>query len=147
MSDKKPIKLEDEPLWREACDLAEYLYGKLHEFPEEEKWQTQSKLRSAANDLMYYVAQGLGNPNPNSSEYDWGYARRSAGSAKTMYRFAGRQKFIDLDPGVMVRIDKVIDQIDAQFAKSSKKSEDYNRKDIEHWRKKYEISKEIENEN
>lgn len=137
-------KLEDNPMWKEACDLAEYVYGKLHELPEEEKWHTTSKLRSSANELMFYCSQALSNANPAGLEYDWGNTKRSAGSLKTMYRFAGRQGFIELEPEIMVRLNKLIELIDVEIEKSYKTTKEYNDKDLERWREKYKLWKATE---
>lgn len=143
-------KLEDDALWREASDLAEFMYGKLDEFPEEEKWNTVSKLRSNANELLNLVGLAAGNANPFGEEYDWQTARKYASGLKTMYRFAGRQKFIELDPAIMVRLDKLIDQVDSQI-KTAKKQGEIERKkgdaerekDVDAWREKHKLWKEI----
>ncbi len=137
-------KIEDMPVWQEACALGEYMYGILHEFSEDEKWETERKIRSAANDVMYYVAQAVANGLPSSSEYDWANARKSLSALKTLYRFAGRQKMVRIDPEIMVRVDKLMADLDAETVKAYEATEEYNRKDIEMWRKKYEFWKDGE---
>jgi hypothetical protein len=137
----KPLKLETEPLWKEACSLAEYMYGKLAEFPEEEKWQSENKLRTEANNLLYFISQGLGNASPSNREYEWGLARRSISALKTIYRFATRQKFIELEPEIMVRLDGLLKLIDVEVAKAYADTEAYNKQDMADWRKKYELAK------
>ena len=77
----KPVKLEDDPLWREANELAEYMYGKLPEFPDDERWSSVSKIRSSANDLMFYVGQAVTNAVPVGAEYEWGNASKHLGGA------------------------------------------------------------------
>jgi hypothetical protein len=143
----KPGKLEDDALWREACDLAEFMYGKLDDFPQDEKWNSAVKLRNAANDLMFVIGQASGSANPIGAEYEWGNARKYASGLKTIYRFTGRQKFIDFDPSIMVRLDKLIEQIDKQFDKGEKRSEAYWQKDINDWHKKYKLWKKMNHEN
>jgi hypothetical protein len=138
----KQFRLEENELWREACDLAEYMYGKLHELPEEEKWDTEVKLRHAANDLMFYVSQAVGNASPSGNEYDWSLTRKCAFGLKTIYRFAGRQKFIELEPKIMVRTDKLIREIDAKIAEAYKQTEAKNRTDFERWRMIVEMQRE-----
>ncbi len=138
------MKLEDSGIWKEACSLAEHMYGTLHEFPEEEKWETVRKLRAASNDSMFYVAQAVGSSTPRGSEFDWSNARKQASAMKTMYRFAGRQKFIELEPEIMLRIDKLIAQIDSQIIEADKQGREQDQKDLETWHKKYKLMKEIE---
>lgn len=134
-------RLEDNALWQEVCSLTEYMYSKLHGFPEEEKWETERKLRTAANDLMFYAAQAISNASPSLTEFDWGNVRRSAGALKTMYRFACRQKFIELEPEIMVRLSKLMKRIEAEVTKAYKQTEANNKKDIELWQKRYTMQK------
>lgn len=136
-------KLEENELWKEVCDLAEHIYSKLDEFTEEEKWHTETKLRSSANNLMFDVSQAAANINlpGTGAEFDWRNARRQAYTLKTMYRFAGRQKFIELEPEVMVRLDKIIKQIDKEFEKAHRQTFEYNKKEFELWQKRYDLWK------
>jgi hypothetical protein len=137
---KKPSKLENDPLWREVCDIAEYIYGKLPELPEEERWDSAVKLRHAANDLMFSCSVALGNASPSATEYDWGQVRKHIYGLKTIYRFAGRQKFIVLDPEIMVRLTSLTEQIDEKIVEAYKQTELHDRADLEHWQKKYQLS-------
>lgn len=139
-------KLEDNLLWQEADGLAEYIYGKLEELPAEEEWDTKRKLRSSANDLIFYVAQGLGNASPSATEYDWGTARKCAFSLKTMYRFAGKQKFIEIEPDIMVKLDQLIKEINTEIDGAYKKTEAQEAKEINAWLKKYGLWKEMQDE-
>lgn len=138
---KKPsdlsAKIEDMPLWKEACGLAEYMYSKLHEFPDEEKWATAHKIRSSANDMMFVVAQALGSTSPSGSEYEWGQAGKHVAALKTMYRFAGRQHFIELEPSIMVRLDAASKLIDAEVAAAHQKAKALNQEEMNNWRTKY----------
>lgn len=133
-------------LWREACDIAEYMYGILHEFPEEEKWDSERKLRTSANDVMYYTAQAIANGTPTGGEYDWANARKSLSTLLTMYRFAGRQKMIKLDPEMMVRLEKLFAKLDNETDKATKLTKAYNDNDLEFWRAKYELMKKAHGE-
>ncbi len=96
---------------------------------------------------MFYVAMALGNAGPSNIEYDWGQTRKYIYALITLYRFAGRLKFIDLDPDIMVRLKKLNDQIDAQVNHAYKQTDTFNRKELERWRKKYQMSKGISHEN
>lgn len=139
-------KLEDNALWREGCDLAEYMYGKLHELPEEEKWDSEAKLRHAASDVMFYLAQAIGNASPGNVEYDWGNVRKCVYGLKTIYRFVCRQKFIALEPAVMVRIDHLINEVDVQIQKAYEQTAARNKQDLEQYRAVIEAAKQARKE-
>ncbi len=135
-------KLEDNSLWKETGEIVEYMYAKLHELPAEEKWDTESKLRTSANNLLFTVSQAIGDASPGGSEYEWGSARKYASGLKAMYRFAYRQNFIELEPSMMVRLNKLIEAIDDEVAQAYKQTEAHNKKEIELWHKKYRLWKE-----
>lgn len=137
-------RLEDSIIWQEACSLAELIYSKLGSFPEDEKWATERKLRNAANDLMFYAAEVIGGSSPTVSEYGWSNVRKSISILKTMYRFAGRQKFIELEPEVMVRFDKFIKLIDDETTKAYEQTEVSKEQDLTLWREKYKLWKATE---
>lgn len=141
MTKKTPsaARLEDMPLWKEVCDLAEYIYSTLHQFPVEEKWNTQNKLRASANDLMFVTSQALGNSSPSGGEYEWGQARKHLAGLKTMYRFAGRQHFIELDPEIMVRLQAVDKQLDGQIRSAYAKTQSFNEEEMDRWQAKYKM--------
>ena len=135
----KLIRLENDPLWREACDMAEHVYSLLYEMPADEKWATVSKMRQSANDLMFYVGQAVSNTVPVGAEYEWGNASKALGGLKTLYRFAGRQHFIELDPAIMVRLDKMFERIDAERNKATEKTKASEQHQLELWREQYQI--------
>lgn len=137
-------KLENEPLWVETCAIVEYIYSLLHELPEEEQWTTTQKLRAGSNDLLYYLSQAISNSSPGALEYEWSNVRKQASGLKAMYRFAGKQKFIDLDPEIMVRLDKLLTEIDKKVVAGYKQTQATYESEITQWRKKYEIWKEMQ---
>ncbi|HTB48483.1 MAG TPA: hypothetical protein VK712_00175, partial [Verrucomicrobiae bacterium] len=132
---------------KEANFLADFAYSKLHEFPDEEKWVTTQKLRISANDLMFYSAQAAANTSPSGAEYEWSNARKNANSFRTLYIFATKQNYIELEPEIVVRIDTLVRQIDDQSQQAQKLAEAANDKDLEHWRRKYKLWREMNNEN
>jgi hypothetical protein len=130
-------KLEDDPIWKEACALAEYMYAHLHTLPEEEKWETQHKLRGSANDMMYYTSQAIGLGWLQGATYEWSQVRKFANALKAMCRFAGRQGMLELEPDIMVRLDAFIKQVDQKFSAALKETEATNKEEMEDWRKQY----------
>ncbi|HEY1835539.1 MAG TPA: hypothetical protein VGG13_01835 [Candidatus Saccharimonadales bacterium] len=139
----KPGKLEDNPLWREASDLAEYMYSRLVLFPPDEKWDTVRKIRSSANDLMFDVGQAVSNTIPIGAEYEWGNASKHLGGLKTMYRFACRQGFLELEPKIMVRLDKLVEQIQSEIANAAEKTKLNEEHQLNLWREQYRLWREM----
>ncbi len=130
--------LENEPAWKEANSIATHMYGKLRELPPEEEWDTKRKLQSSAVDLIFYVSQALGN-GAAANEYEWGLARKAAAGLKTVYRFAGRQKFIRLDPDVMLQLGGMTKMIDGELAKAHERLEAADEAELDLWREKYKL--------
>lgn len=137
------IKLEDDPIWKEACDIAEYIYSVIDDLPDEEKYTTKFKLRSAANDLIFFAAQACSGAMPSVKQNDWGYVRRTLGGLKTMYRFASvRQKFINLEPEIMIRITKLSKEVDKRLEEAHRETKEYEEKETGQWRERYQLWKE-----
>lgn len=143
-----PSKLRLNPLWQDVYELVVHIYGKIDEimdnFPDE-KWTTASKLRNSANDSLFYIAQSIGNTSIEAAEYDWSNSRKSIFALQTMYIFAGKQKFLELDPDIVVRIDKILEKIDSSIEASKKEVERKNKKELEPWLEKYRLWKEMQN--
>jgi hypothetical protein len=135
--------LEKSELWKLANDIAGHVYSKLPELPEEEKWHTESDLRGNATDTLYYLAQALGTGTPGGAEYDFGNARKYASSLKGIYRFASRQHFFELEPEVMVKINRLIALIDEELTNAHKLTEAVNEAELEQWRTKYKLWKDM----
>lgn len=143
----KKLRLEDEPMWVEANSLAEAIYAILPEIPEDEKWDITNKLRSSSIDLLFCVAEAFGDARPVTTEFEWGETRKHIASLKTIYRFAGRQKIIDLDPRMMVRFDTFMSDIDDRVAAAYDQTEADQKHDLDMWRTKYQLWREKANEN
>ncbi len=126
----KATKLEDMPLWQMANEVAEHAYARLSEMPEEERWDTTAKLRSAASQLLYNVAMALGNSAPAATEFDWAQANKQLFALKTMYRFAGRQHFLKLDPDIMLKFDEMARIIADETVEAFKQTDEANKKEF-----------------
>jgi hypothetical protein len=136
---------KDNPTLNEAIKLVEFIYDEvLTQFGEfnEEKYNTESKIRRAANDIIFYVSQAVGNRTLDTSEYDWSIARKNLIAIKTMYVFA-EKRFIEFEPSIVVRIDKLVSEIDKEIDKSKSEVKYKIEEELDHWRKKYNIWKEM----
>lgn len=142
----KLAKLEASPIWKEANRIAERIYKITADYPDEEKWQSRHKLRQSASDLIFYVALGLGNGAPGGQEFDWGYARKSITALKTIYRFAGRQGFLEIDPAIMVDLDRLVEAVDTELAEAYERVDQLEQNTLKPWLKKYRIWQEISKE-
>jgi hypothetical protein len=133
---------ENTLLLNETLDVVGYMYGKLAELPEEEKWDTQAKLRTAANETLYYLSLAIGNLEPTTTEYEWGSAHKHAYTLLTMYRFAGKQSFLELDPDILLRLSKIIDAVKRGTENAMQASAKKDAKEMENLRNKYALWKE-----
>ena len=142
---KNESKLTDNNLWKEANAIAAHMYSKLEELEHtpDEKWNSERKIRNAANDIIFYVAQAVGNYLPEAAEYDWNYARKNLFALRTIYTFAHKQHFISIEPEIVVKIDSLLAAIDQQIGTTQKEIEKRSRKELEPWLEKYRLWKEM----
>ncbi len=141
---KKIDTLENNTLWQQANEIAEYMYSIVDKLPAEENWNTKSKLRIASGDLIFDLAQALGGAaNPAAAKYAWVSARKQLFALKTMYRFSYKQHYVDMDPDVMVKIEKLVDETDEQIERCGKQAEKETEAQVKSWLKKYEVWKEM----
>ena len=123
---KKSTRFEDTPLWQMADEITEHVYAKLSDMPEEERWDTTAKLRSSANQLIFAVAIALGDTAPAGREYDWAQINKQLFALKTMYRFAGRQHFFQIDPDIMLKLDEMVRLVAVETAKAVSETHEAN---------------------
>lgn len=136
-------KVEDNLLWKESSELAELAYRSVMDLPEDEKWTHSYKFKNAATDLIFYTTQALANTSRGGAEQDWNQVRKAGYALRTEYRFAGRQKWLELEPEVMVRIDKFIKQVDKEIVRSAKMLDEANQYDLDLWREKYKVWRQL----
>lgn len=146
MSDM-PEKVRNDSLWRDVYVLAETVYGLLDDLIEEhpeEQWATASKLRHAANDSLFYVSQSVGSATIEDALYEWNSARKNLFALQSMYTLAGKQKYIELDPNVIVTIDNILESIDSRMEDSKKAQAKKEKEDLEPWLEKYRLWQKIQ---
>ena len=123
-------QVEDSVMWKETNYVVAQIYDILSDLPDDEKWQTTFRLRSAANELLFVVTQALANSAPTRTEYEWSSARRAVHALKTMYRFAGRQKFIKVDPDIMLALDRIVKGVDKEVLNAYQRTKDFNKQEL-----------------
>ena len=135
-------KIREDMFWKSVYKLVEHIYGKIDDlianFPNEE-WATASKLRNSANDSLFYVSQVVGSAAPEMSKYDLNNARKNLFTLQSMYTFAAKQKFLYLEPELIVEIDKILTEIDKRIKVSDKATEEKNKEELEPWMEKYRL--------
>ncbi len=142
-----PAKVRSDRLWQDVYQLVESMYDIVYslvdEYPDEQ-WTTASRLRSAANDSIFYVSQAVGSAKIDASQYDWNSARKSLFTLQSMYTFAAKQQFFKLEPELVVKIDELISLVDIRLDEGVKEEAIQRKKELEPWLEKYRIWQEIE---
>ena len=135
-------KIRDDALWQSVYKVVERIYGQIDDlitnFPTEE-WATASKLRNSANDSLFYTSQAIGSVAPETRKYDLNNARKNLFTLQSMYTFAARQNFLELESEVVVEIDTILIEIDKRIDNSDKESQKKNEEDLEPWMEKYRL--------
>lgn len=138
--------LENNPIWKEASKIAKYVYEVLGEIPEDERWQTGHKLHMSANYLLHTVSAAIGSLGPSGTEYEWGNAHKHAVSLRAMLDFAYKQKFLPVNADLMVSLDKLIKQLNTEFERATKQSQDAQKEETARWEKHYDLWKKANDE-
>lgn len=140
-------KLRQDPLWKSTYEIAQQIYGIaqqiLETFPDEQ-WATVNKLRTTANDCMFYVSQSVGAAPTELSVYDMNNARKHLFTLQSMYIFAAKQQFTKLEPDIVVAIDAMITDIDRRIERAEKTRLEQTQKDLEPWLEKYKLWQKIQ---
>ena len=109
----------------------------------EEKWRTVSKIKNAANDSYFYVAQVVGAGENNALEFDCINAHKHLNTLKSMYVFASKQDMTELDPELVVKIEKLIKEIDSLKEASETEIKRKTDEELKPWLEKYRIWQKI----
>ncbi len=141
-------KLRDDSLWKEVFEVAQYMYGKLLElenFPDE-KWTVEGKLRTAAFDALYFLANAIssGDDSTSSVIFDWNNARKSLFAVQTAYIFAGKQGFLELEPERVVQIDRLLKEYVSRIDAVRKENIRRDKADKEAWLEKHRLWQEMQ---
>lgn len=139
-------KLRSDPVWQDASAISEYIYSQLDHLIEnypEEKWATASKLRTAANDGLFFISKAVAGTTPDSNLHDWDQARRLYFALQAQYLLASKQHFIQLDPTMVVKLDKLLATITQVIDSTNIDIQVQADKELEPWLKKYDIWRKI----
>lgn len=92
----------------------------LSEFPEEEKWGMQSKLRTRAFEISSDIADALGAIDPRDVKWHFGLARRGLFGLKNVLIQASNAGYVDVETDLLVEIQRLADLIDIEIEKATK---------------------------
>lgn len=138
--------MKENPLLSEASDIAQAMYRIADSIETEqldEKWRTASKLKNAANDSYFYVAQVTGGGKNQALEFDCISARKHLNTLRAMYAFASKEQMVEIDPELVLKIDKLVAQIDAEQEAGQKEMKRKTDVELKPWFEKYRIWQKI----
>jgi hypothetical protein len=141
--------MKKNPLLEEATVIANSTYrvaDAIETDSLDEKWRTASKLKNAANDAYFYVAQVTGAGKNQALEFDCINARKHLNTLKAMYIFAAKQSITELDPELVMKIDRLVLEIDSEQVSSQKEIKRKAEEELEPWLEKYRIWQKISKE-
>lgn len=137
-----PKKIRDDSLWQDVYKLVQKIYSQIDtlvvDFPDEQ-WTTASKLRNSANDGFFNVSQVVGSASSEMDKYDLNAARKNIFSLQAMYMLAAKNKFLVLQPELVVSMDAILAEIDIRIAASDREIELQRQKELEPWMQKYKL--------
>ena len=138
--------MKNNPYLTEASNVAEQMYRIADEIENrepDEKWRTVSKLKNSANDAYFYIAQVAGAGKAQSFEFDCVNARKYMNTLKSMYVFASKQDLVELEPELVVRIERLIAIIDDEQISSQQQIKSKTDEELKPWLEKYRIWQKI----
>jgi len=112
-------KIRDDPRWKQGYELAQHMYDLLEELVQshpEERWVTHNKIRVATSDMLFCLSLAISNDNPENAIYDWMNARKCLFALQAMYMFACKQRFLDVEPDIVLQIDTMLKAYETKIA-------------------------------
>jgi hypothetical protein len=134
--------MKESSLLKEASAIAKSMYevaDAIETNSIDEKWRTASKIKNAANDSYFYAAQVVGAGENNALEFDCINARKHLATLKSMYVFATKQDMIELDPDLIVKIERLIAEIDTAREAGEAEVKRKTEEELKPWLEKYRI--------
>jgi hypothetical protein len=138
--------MKDNPLLKEVATIADSMYAvanKIEADDLDEKWRTASKIKNAANDSYFYVAQVIGAGKKNALEFDCINAHKHLNTLKSMYVFADQQDMVGIDPELIVKIERLVTEIDSAKEEGNAEIKRKTEEELKPWLEKYRIWQEI----
>lgn len=141
MTDKK-VSLRDSQIWIDTFSLVEDIYTALDEVTSEildANWAILNKVRTAAADSLYYVAQGVGGNLIEFTIFEWSGASKNLFALQTTYIMACKQNYLKLEPKNVVIMDNLLAEFSNQQKLAQKAMIKRNAEELETYQEKFRI--------
>ena len=129
---------------KQTFELVNTVYSLLPSLPETEDWATTTNLRTSANMMLFYVAEGVASSTHSGELYAWSIAKKNAAAMKAMLHLAQTQEMCGIDTAIIKQIDVLMLQINICIKLALKAVEREEKKRLAGWLKQYKIWKETE---
>ena len=129
---------------KQTFELVNTVYSLLPSLPETEDWATTTNLRTSANMMLFYVAEGVASSTHSGELYAWSIAKKNAAAMKAMLHLAQTQEMCGIDAAIIKQIDVLMLQINICIKLALKADEREEKKRLAGWLKQYKIWKETE---
>lgn len=116
-------KLEDSPLWKLSFEIAKTMLALCSEFPEDENYGLETQIRRSAREIPNAVAEAHGSLDPRDTVWQLGKARSAFFAAKSTLKLCFSEKLFEVDPDLMVNIEKAVAEIDNEVATFEEKKD------------------------
>ena len=136
--------LDKASIENETFELVNAVYSLLPSLPETEDWTTTTNLRTSANMMLFYVAEGVASSTHSGELYAWSTAKKNAAAMRAMLRLAQTQEMCGIDSSIIKQIDVLMLQINICIKLALKEDEREEKKRLAGWLKQYKIWKETE---
>lgn len=113
-------ELEKSEMWQMAVRVMEETHALAEELPENDEYTMEYKLRQRGFDLSDDIAEAEGSIFAKDTEYYLGLARRDLFGIRNMYHVLARLEHAEINPDVMVRMNKLLNAIDARIVLARK---------------------------
>lgn len=108
-------KLESDKLWREGTEIFDFMEQLIPELPAEEKDMIEFKLHRNGFHLTSSLAEAGGSKDWRDKLFQLQKARKELFGIKNAYLMASKLQYISISPEIMVKIDKLVSDIDKEI--------------------------------
>jgi hypothetical protein len=124
----KVDKIEDSKLWKDMYSLATFIFSDLDGLPKDEDFQLKFALKNSAHGISNYTASAVGSISPSEQLQHFSMARSALFSMKSAMKSAHSQYNHKIDPDIMLKIDRLVRDIDAEVTAASEALTSWNEK-------------------
>lgn len=105
--------MDKEALLKLVEEIARSTYAFMETLPESEQWDQQSRLRNHAVEAVSVIGEAAGTLDPRDARWRLGQGRGCLFSLKSLIKLAHDTNDLELDPELMVAIERALKTIDS----------------------------------